>query len=40
MPDDSGPVQLARPGGTGEKFPPRTRVAIGFVGSGTKQNAR
>jgi DNA polymerase V len=30
MSDDVGPVQVARHGGVGEKFPPRTSVAIGF----------
>lgn len=30
MSDDAGPVQVARHGGAGERFPPRTRVAIGF----------
>jgi DNA polymerase V len=30
MSDDAGPVPVARHGGAGEKFPPRTRVAIGF----------
>jgi DNA polymerase V len=30
MADDAGPVPVARPGGAGQKFPPRTRVAIGF----------